>query len=99
MRKIKVNNKFNVNKIANDLTKGRNSYLNSFFKKMFFRKLSLINEGYIEIDIDDKIKSFGDKTSNQKACIKVLSEDFFYIDRVRGLKRSCRGIFTRFMGM
>ena len=85
MRKIKVNNKFNVNKIANDLTKGRNSYLNSFFKKMFFRKLSLINEGYVEIDIDHKIKSFGDKTSNQNACIKVLSEDFFTLIGSGGL--------------
>ena len=72
-----MSKKLNVNNIANDLTKTRSGYLNSFFKKMFFKKLNNIENGYIEIDIDNKVQSFGDKKSNDKARIKILSQDFF----------------------
>jgi len=72
-----VSKKLNVNNIANGLTKTRSGYLNSFFKKMFFKKLNYIENGYIEIDIDNKVQSFGDKKSNDKAHIKILSQDFF----------------------
>ena len=69
--------KLNVNNIANGLTKTRSGYLNSFFKKMFFKKLNYIENGYIEIDIDNKVQSFGDKKSNDKVRLKILSQDFF----------------------
>ena len=84
-RKTKLNKKFNVNKIANDLTKSQNGYLNTFFKKMFFRKLKHINSGFIEIEINSEIQSFGDKSNNEKAHIKILSEDFFTLIGSGGL--------------
>ena len=43
----------------------------------FFKKLNFIENGYIEIDIDNKVQSFGDKKSNDRARLKILSQDFF----------------------
>ena len=80
-----MNKKFDVNNIANDLEKKQSGYLNNFFKKMFFRKLDYIKNGYIEIDVNDKIQSFGDKKSNEKAYIKISSDDFFTLIGSGGL--------------
>ena len=80
-----MNKKFNVNTIANDLENKQSGYLNAFFKKMFFKKLIHINQGYIEIDMNDKIQSFGDKKSKEKAYIKIYSDNFFSLIGSGGL--------------
>ncbi len=67
-----------VNTLADKISKSKkNNILSSFFKNAVIKKFKHLKYGYIKIDDQGKVHTFGDAKSESKVNVKIHSSEFY----------------------